>query len=241
MQGHYEDSIDTLKEAEKQHRDALLKLKAKEEYDEEHDGDEVMAIIRQTMAEAYMLSYRLPMAMGILKQTLASRKHILGVHHLSTLETNYSLGLILLLQFNVTRAVSIFDELILHLENPEMVSSVGTDSLILASCHLAKGHCMRIVAKFDEAKSLYSSALRMRKLFYGDVKHPACAEVVEWNAFNMYLRARTYASAEPAINQCLETCQKMLGDHHPQYARALYRKGNAFALVVIFFTELIFV
>lgn len=226
-QGHFDDAIASFKEAETAQKNIILVLKGKDTFEEGEDTDEVIASIRQGMAEAYLSSYRLPMAMGLLRQTLASRKPLLGIHHISTVETSVSLGQLLYRQYNIVKAIAAFDSVIELLATPEMVAAIGSDSLLLASCHLLKADCLRAAARFDDAKNLYSSALRIRKLFYGDVKHPACAEVTEENAVNMCLRARTYASAEPVINQCVEVCKVALGEKHPQYARSLFHKGTS--------------
>lgn len=226
FRGKFDESITLLKDAEATQKSIIARVKGKDAFEEGEDTDEVLASVRQAMAEAYLFSFRLPMAMGLLKQTLASRKPLLGIHHIQTIETNATLGHLFCKQFNIVKATACYNDIIELLGTPGLVAALGTDSLLLATCQLGKADCLRAVAKYDEAKNLYGSALRIRKLFYGDAKHPACAEVTEGNAVNMYLRARTYASAEPAINQCVDVCKSSLGEKHPQYARSLFRKGT---------------
>jgi serine/threonine protein kinase/tetratricopeptide (TPR) repeat protein len=104
-------------------------------------------------------------------------------------------------------------------------SSFGEQPEIQAAVQDTIGGTYRRLARYQEAETLFRSALDLRKQVFGE-QHPQVASSLNNLALLMF-DIGDYESAESLQRECLEMRRRLLGNEHPDVAGSLGNLGAA--------------
>jgi tetratricopeptide (TPR) repeat protein len=142
-----------------------------------------------------------------------AQKH-LGVEHIHTATSLYSLGLLFHEQGKYDEAEPLYKEALGKRQRllGEDCIDVATSLNTLAVLYFDRG-------KYDEAEPLYKEALEKRKCLLGE-NHPDVAQSIN-NLAILYFDRGKYDEAEPLYKEALEKRKCLLGENHPDVAQSV--------------------
>lgn len=187
--------------------------------------DDVLARCQFETIYVHYLKADFASALPMCEEYIANCQAVYCKNHFFLLRLQTLLGWIHIRIYEVTAAFKIFMEIMATLESKTVPSLIGKESGLLASCMCGKIECLLEMAKYDETKILLTTASLIRKNLYGSSSHPMSLEVTDLTIRAILVRGRTYASAEPLIEQFLTRAEAAVGENHPLYATALMRKA----------------
>ncbi len=193
--------------------------RAADEVDTSFAGEPLTrSAVRQTIGVTYSHLGRYPEAESLLRQSLETRRQLLGDHNADVAESLASLAWLRTAQGDYTEAESLYEEALKIWEGES-----GDVRAEVAEALNGLGGALYGDGRYAEAADLFREAIELRRQVFADDSEEVATSQ---NDLAMSLaRQGQYEEAEPLYLEVLSTRQRLHAEDHPNLAQTLNNTG----------------